>query len=216
VTASEWLGRWEEGRIGFHRDEVHDRLQTLWSALGARSGTVFVPLCGKSLDMRWLVSAGHEVVGVELSERAALEFFSEWGVKADRQLRGSFIEFSGGGVRILVGDFFDLDPVLVGPVVAVYDRAALVALDLPTRARYVEHLFSLLRSDCRGLLITLEFPAAEMGGPPFSVDEVEVRELFGGVAQLRLVKETDIHADEPQLAAHLSRLVEQAFVWSGS
>lgn len=216
MTAKEWLGRWEEGRIGFHRDEVHDRLQSLWSALGVEPGAVFVPLCGKSLDMRWLVSAGHDVVGVELSERAAREFFSEWGIEANRKVRGTFIEFSGGGVRILVGDFFDLDPDLVGPVVAVYDRAALVALDLPARARYVDHLFSLLPSDCRGVLITLEFPSAEMGGPPFSVDEVEVRELFGGVSELRLVTETDIHADEPQLAAHLSRLVEQAFVWSRS
>ena len=120
------------------------------------------------------------------------------------------------GVRILVGVFFDLDPLLVGPVVAVYDRAALVALDRPTRARYVEHLFSLLPSDCRGFLITLEFPTAEMEGPPFSVDEVEVRELFGEVAALRLVTETDVHAEEPRLAAQLSRLVEQAFIWSRS
>lgn len=216
MTAKEWLGRWEEGRIGFHRDEIHDRLQVLWPTIGVQSGAVFVPLCGKSLDMRWLVSAGHDVVGVELSERAAREFYSEWGVEADRRDRGSFVEFSGGGVRILVGDFFDLDPLLVGPVVAVYDRAALVALDLPARARYVGHLFSLLPPDCRGLLITLEFPAGEMAGPPFSVDESEVRELFGGVRELGLVKETDIHADEPQLAAQLTRLVEQSFIWSRS
>jgi thiopurine S-methyltransferase len=216
VTAKEWHGRWEEGRIGFHRDEVHDRLHTLWPTIGAHSGAVFVPLCGKSLDMRWLVSAGHDVVGVELSERAARDFFSEWGVAVVRRVRGSFVEFSGGGVRILVGDFFDLDASLVGPVVAVYDRAALVALDLPTRARYVERLFSLLPPGCRGLLITLEFPAGQMAGPPFSVDETEVRELFGEFAELRLLADTDIHADEPRLAAQLSRLVEQAFVWSRS
>jgi thiopurine S-methyltransferase len=216
VTPQEWLGRWEQGRIGFHREEIHSRLRTLWAGLGVQSGVVFVPLCGKSLDMRWLVSVGHEVVGVELSERAAAEFFSEWGKEAVRRVRGSFIEFSGGGVRILVGNFFDLDPDLVGPVVAVYDRAALVALDLETRARYVEHLFTLLRQECQGLLLTLEYPPAEMTGPPFSVGEAEVRELFGGRADLSCVAEQEVGTEEPRLAAHVSLLVERAFVWSRS
>ena len=39
--------------------------------------SVFVPLCGKTLDMVWLCQQGHTVVGCELSEIAALDFFKE-------------------------------------------------------------------------------------------------------------------------------------------
>ena len=215
MKPQDWLGRWEEGHIGFHREEVHARLQSLWPVLGIGAGTVvLVPLCGKTLDMRWLVAAGHQVVGVELSERAAVEFFDEWGVEPTRQVQGPFVELSGAGVRILVGDFFDLGPGHTGPVAAVYDRAALVALDSPMRARYVEHLFALLPRVCRGLLITLEYPAGEMSGPPFSVGEIEVRELLAPIAELSCMEETDLRGEEPVLGAQVSRLQEQAFVWS--
>lgn len=46
----------------------------------AQGSRVFVPLCGKSLDMIWLAQQGHEVIGVELSPVAVEDFFRENGL----------------------------------------------------------------------------------------------------------------------------------------
>jgi thiopurine S-methyltransferase len=36
-----------------------------------------IPLCGKSLDIVWLSSLGHDVVGIEFSNVGIEQFFSE-------------------------------------------------------------------------------------------------------------------------------------------
>ena len=36
-----------------------------------------MPLCGKSLDMKWLAEQGHSVVGIDIVELAAQQFFTE-------------------------------------------------------------------------------------------------------------------------------------------
>ena len=41
---------------------------------------VFVPMCGKSLDMVWFAEQGCRVIGVELSSLAAKDFFDELGL----------------------------------------------------------------------------------------------------------------------------------------
>lgn len=75
---NEWLARWREGRIGFHRHEAHPALVRYWPTLGAAPGTkVLVPLCGKSLDMRWLAGEGYPVLGIELADEAIEQFLAE-------------------------------------------------------------------------------------------------------------------------------------------
>jgi thiopurine S-methyltransferase len=39
-------------------------------------------------------------------------------------------------------------------------------------------MYSLLPPGCVGLVVTLEYPPHEKQGPPFTVPEAEVRELF--------------------------------------
>ncbi len=76
-----WQERWKNQDIGFHQPEFHALLQKYWSRLDLRPGSpVFVPLCGKSLDMVWLAQQGHRVIGAELSELAIDDFFAERGL----------------------------------------------------------------------------------------------------------------------------------------
>ncbi len=71
-----WRQRWQEGRIGFHLEETHPALVKHWPELGVADGTkVLVPLCGKSLDMRWLADRGHPVLGIELAPEAIEQFW---------------------------------------------------------------------------------------------------------------------------------------------
>ena len=81
-----WHSRWQEGRIGFHQDRPTPLLVEHWTSLGLAQGSrVFVPLCGKSLDMAWLASQGHRVLGVELSAMAVRAFYEEHYVPEPRK-----------------------------------------------------------------------------------------------------------------------------------
>jgi thiopurine S-methyltransferase len=140
---------------------------------------VFVPLCGKSLDMLWLREQGHAVLGVELSEKAVSAFFEENGIPAEVQRDRSFSVYSGEGLRLLSGDFFALKPEDLNGIHAVYDRASLIALPPTMRQRYAQHMAQLLPTGARILLVTMEYPAGTLEGPPFSVEETEVNALFG-------------------------------------
>jgi thiopurine S-methyltransferase len=141
-----------------------------------------VPLCGKSEDLAFLAGRGHEVVGVELVEDAVRQFFAEHQITPSVDAREGLVRYGAGAITIYAGDFFATTPALVGSIDGIYDRAALIALPPDLRARYVPHVRSLAPAAKRELLITLEYPAGSFDGPPFSVDEAEVRSRFAGAA----------------------------------
>lgn len=135
-------------------------------------GRVFVPLCGKTLDIHWLLFNGYQVVGAELSEVAIQQLFTELGVEPDVAPVGRYRRYSAQGIDIFVGDIFDLSPDEIGSVDAIYDRAALVALPEPLRKRYAAHVIQLGRRVPQ-LLITFEYDQSKIDGPPFSVPQEE-------------------------------------------
>jgi thiopurine S-methyltransferase len=176
-----WRERWKNQDIGFHQPEFHALLQKYWSRLDLRpSSPVFVPLCGKSLDMVWLAQQGHRVIGAELSELAIDDFFAERGLNPTARTAAHFTVKSAGAYELWCGDVFELPREAVTGVAGVYDRAALIALPRPLREQYAEKLKALLPAQAPVLLITLEYEQPQMSGPPFSVPRREVRELFAG------------------------------------
>lgn len=195
-----WLERWAHQQIGFHQPEGHPALAAHWDALDlAYDARVLVPLSGKSVDMTWLAARGHDVTGVELSERAARDFFEQRDLVPDRARAGAFDRHAAGGIEILVGDFFDLSAAALATYDAVYDRAALIALPPATRQRYAEHLLAGLHADTRLLLITLDYDQRLMDGPPFAVSDDEIQTLFGDSCRITCLDE---HRGPPD-GAHL-------------
>ena len=202
MDADFWLQRWNEGRIGFHRGEVMPLLEKHWPGLNVPAdGRVFVPLAGKSLDMHWLAAQGLQVLGCELSPLAVEAFFAEAGITPQVQLDTDGSHHRAGAIDLVQGDVFALREQALATMDAFYDRAALIALPPELRRRYVGKLYARLPHECRGLLITLEYPQAEKAGPPFSVDEAEVRELFAPQWQVELLERRDILAQEPGFRA---------------
>ncbi len=192
MDPSFWQARWREGRIGFHRPDPNPHLVAHASVLPA-GARVLVPLCGKSVDLGWLAARGHEVVGVELVESAALAFFNEARISPERRVDAPFVRYRGQGVEIVVGDFFDTTAeALGGRFGASFDRAAMIALPESMRERYVAHLQQLLEPKAAILLVTLE--TDDTAGPPFSVPEDEVRRRYGAATVTRLA---DVDALEP-------------------
>ena len=70
-------------------------------------GRTLVPLCGKSADLTWLLTQGHQVVGVDISEIAAKAFASEQKIAMTRANEPPFTVFRAERIAYYVGDFFD-------------------------------------------------------------------------------------------------------------
>lgn len=173
-----WLERWQEGRIGWHEADGNRSLKRYWRGEGLR---VLVPLCGKSVDMLWLAGQGNEVTGVELSEIAAREFFTDNDLDYDVAADGN--RYSGVDVPITIvcDDYFAFDD---SGFDAHYDRGALVALPAERRSQYALHTSARLSANPFQLVITLEYDQCRVTGPPYSVPPTEVLSCFPGLERI--------------------------------
>ena len=209
-----WHERWRKGQIGFHQSAVDPRLQRYWPEITLAAGSrVFVPLCGKSLDMLWLLERGFSVVGIDLSAVALESFCMENGIAAKRRAGGDFEIYEDLDLQLYCGDFFALTASLLGTVSAVYDRAALIAWMPEQRAAYVAHITALTKPGTQTLLNTLEYPQTQMSGPPFSVSADEVGRLYGQSHTIRELGRFDILANESRLRSRgVNQLHESCYL----
>lgn len=171
-----WQKKWQEKDIRFHRSTYHPQLENFGARLP--KGTVLVPLCGKTLDMIYLASLGHKVIGVELSDIACREFFNENNITVDESVIPGFKVFTSASIKLFCGDFFNLPESVWKEVTGLYDRAALVALPSDMRKKYAQEIVSKVKAEI--LLISFEYPEGAIQGPPFSVPESEVRSIYKG------------------------------------
>ena len=199
-----WLARWQQGDIAFHQDRVSPDVQAWegWLLAEGRHHRVLVPLCGKTRDVHWLTLRGHRVAGAELSRDALIAMHVEQDIPFSEREDPPFHVLESGPAHLLAGDFFELEPrhlerALGGAPDRCWDRAALVALRPDQRPLYVEKLRSLLAPGARVLLNVVVYDSALMQGPPWSVDEAEVRQLFSG-AHIELFDRTDILDESPR------------------
>jgi thiopurine S-methyltransferase len=214
IDAEFWHTRWRDGVTPWHQARPNRLLVGYFGLLGlAERAQVLVPLCGKAVDMRWLLERRHRVLGVELSEVAARAFFDDNGLRYEERREGRFLVLSGADVTILCGDVFDLESEHLSGVDAVYDRAALIALDAADRERYVAHLTQRLPEGVSQLLVTFEFDPARIDGPPFAVAPEEVRRRFGHRYAVRLLESAEVLHEQHNLRARgLDALTEHAFL----
>ena len=211
-----WLTRWQEGRIQFDVDKVNPILDRYVDRLLSEGfGRVLVPLCGKSVDLGWLVDRGHEVVGVELAEKAVEDLFKELGRSPTISTQDGFQSWRSDGLEVLVGDLFELDAEFIGKFDAIWDRAALVALRPSDRDRYAPHLREFLQSNGRILLCTISYDGSKMEGPPFSVSANEVHRRFGNSLSVEKLEES-INTDPNQCFTEngIDRVLEEAWLIS--
>lgn len=206
-----WHQRWDEGRIGFHQDDVHPALPLYWQGVteSERSdgpGVVFVPLCGKSNDMVWLAQEGWQVIGVELSEKAIQDFFAAQNLTPERwEVADQLYCYQAGDYQLYCGDIFHLHRQHLMSVTAVYDRASLVALPQAKRHRYAFHLAQMLSPGVQMLLVSLEH--SKPSGPPFSVEATEVDWLFGANFEIQLLAR--LKEDERQVTDVVYQMIRK-------
>ncbi|MHB1245104.1 MAG: thiopurine S-methyltransferase [Sulfuriferula sp.] len=187
-----WNKKWENNEIGFHKNEANPLLVQYFKALSLAEGSrVFVPLCGKTLDIAWLLANGFHVVGVELIETAIKQLFTELGVEPKISVAGEIKHYSAKDIDLFVGDIFTVSGKTLGLVDAIYDRAAMVALPKEMRQRYTAHLME-MTNKAPQLLITFEYDQNVMNGPPFSISNEEVNQHYRDSYDLTLIASTDV------------------------
>lgn len=199
-----WLQLWRDKSIDFHQPVVNTLLTRFWPELKLNQGNkVFVPLCGKSLDMIWIAGQGYDVIGVELSPIAVRDFFKENGLKAKKTMQGNFTLWQHKNISILCGDYFAISKDDLGEIDIVYDRASLTALPEDIRRQYVAHLETITRDTTQIFLLTTEDAAAGASlEHALGVDD-EIKSLFTENFEIDLVHVDSIYEFD-------SRLTEQS------
>ncbi|WP_417456655.1 thiopurine S-methyltransferase [Kordiimonas sp.] len=192
MEADFWVNKWQTGEIAFHEGNPNRFLAGYFDTLALPApARVFVPLCGKTRDIAWLLARRYRVAGVELVGTAVDQLFAELGIQPTISNHGALTRYSAKDIDIYVGDIFNLNAELLGAVDAVYDRAALVALPKDTRTRYTGHL-SMITNKAPQLLISYEYDQARMDGPPFSVSSTEIAQHYGGAYEIKLLTSADV------------------------
>ncbi|WP_286235238.1 hypothetical protein [Thalassotalea sediminis] len=224
MDANFWHKCWQRNTIGFHQVEFHPWLEQLIlpelltsndtaNAIDSDDACkrVFVPLSGKSDDMLWFANYG-EVVGAELSRIACRDFFKEQGLDIQAQVHDEFNVYQHENISLWQGDFFNLTCEDVGDFHWIYDRAALVALPEEMQQRYVKHLQTFIKPITKLFLLTVEFPANEMSGPPFSINETAVKALFNNYNVNCLAVKAIPDKRFAQRVFNVSQFVEKLYV----
>lgn len=192
MDAEFWKQRWESNQIAFHEAATNPLLLAHFDTLSLAKGSrVFVPLCGKTLDIHWLLANGYRVAGAELSEIAVRQLFEELKVQPRIESAGAMAHYSAPDIDIFVGDIFQLRPTQLGSIDAVYDRAAMVALPSAVRPTYSAHLRA-LTAHAPQLLICYEYDQSVINGPPFSISAEEVNKHYREHYSLSLLSSVDV------------------------
>lgn len=183
-----WLSRWQEGDIKFHQSELNPYLLNYYALLGLESNdTILVPLCGKTQDMLWLQQQPLHVVGAELSDTACSGFFEENDLEYSATQKDNFTIYQGDHIELFCGDFFELKQNQIGKIKAVYDRAAMIALPLEYRQRYVNKTIELTEAGSKILLISLE-SSHQPQTPPFVINEKEIIGYYQKNFEIRMLE----------------------------
>lgn len=191
-----WQTRWQEKRIGFNQSDVNPLLIKYFADLNLPIGNrVFVPLCGKSIDMVWLAAQGYDVIGIELVESAVQEFFTEQNIaytitEHDKHpnIKCYQGKISEQTIDLWIADIFALSSDDIGHVDAVYDRAALIAMPAELRTQYSQQVIN-LSQNAPQLLLTLNYDQNERAGPPFSISQEQVQQYYGNDYQMNKLEE---------------------------
>lgn len=179
MNHSFWHEKWQKQQIGFHEAEANPLLLAHIHALDLPpKSRLFLPLCGKTLDIAWLLAQGYRVAGAELNELAVTSLFEEMGLVPTITQCGKLVRYSAPHLDIFRGDIFDLQSDTLGAIDAIYDRAALIALPQHMRHDYSQHVRD-LTGTAKQLLITVEYDQSQQAGPPFSIDTEEVQFHYG-------------------------------------
>ncbi|OWF41046.1 hypothetical protein KP79_PYT17098 [Mizuhopecten yessoensis] len=202
-TMQGWMGCWEKNTVPWHRSDVHEALEKYLEILTSSptaKNKIFVPLCGKTVDIKWLADRGNEVVGLEASEIAVKEFFSEQNIDYITEdvpaLKGKLYRSHDNKIKLYCCDLFLFSTEVESGFSGIWDRGSLEAMTPADQKRYIELMKTLIHP---GIGYLLETPDRDPNkGPPFNVSIEDLEEGFGqgcSAAKLSAVEKISSGAD---------------------
>jgi thiopurine S-methyltransferase len=205
-----WQERWANGQIGFHEGRPNTLLVEHADTLRGLA-RLYVPLCGKAVDLAYLRGRGHHVTGTELVGEAIAQLFSELGEAPTQTSVSPYTKHEARDLVVLEGDAFALTPDHTGgPFDGAYDRAAFVAIDPKMRRAYAETMARVVRPEGVVLMVTFDYPQEKVSGPPWSVPKGEVEATFGADFDVTLLAERAQPGTPKQVAAGVHEVHERA------
>ncbi|XP_022091591.1 thiopurine S-methyltransferase-like [Acanthaster planci] len=197
LTTDDWKTKWERGKTKFHKTQVHGMLKKHYQRLvqGRDAPRFLVPLCGKTLDMIWLLEQGCGVVGCDVVELGVQQFFVEnkleYTTETLKDIDGTVYKGKDEDITIYCADFFKLSSALIGQFDCIWDRGSMAAINPSDRKRYCDVISDVLKPDSRYLLDIFEVPHDVFSGPPHNIDPEEITQLFGDVCRVEQLEHVD-------------------------
>ncbi|KAG8510981.1 Thiopurine S-methyltransferase, partial [Galemys pyrenaicus] len=172
LSLEEWQEKWVNHKTGFHQEQ----------------GNQFA-------------DRGHSVVGVEISELAIREFFTEQNLSYSEEpvvdLPGAMLfKSSSGSISLYCCSLFDLPRANIGKFDRIWDRGALVAINPGDHQRYTDIMLSLMGKEALYLLNVLSYDPTKHAGPPFYVPDAEIQRLFGSMCSIHCLEKVDIFEEK--------------------
>ncbi|XP_070555398.1 probable thiopurine S-methyltransferase [Ptychodera flava] len=185
MSVDSWRKRWKKGQTRFHMPKVHPMLEKNfeWLTKGEKKQRVFLPLCGKSLDLNWLAEKEQIVIGNECSAEGCEQFFKENELEFTKESLkdtvGDVYKAKDKDITIYCCDYFKLTEDVIGTFDCIWDRGALAAIDPQDRTRYAKVITPLLRKGGRYLLDLFQLDHESFVGPPYDCKPTDVDDMFG-------------------------------------
>lgn len=199
MSVNDWEDRWNKSQTQFHVNRTHPMLEKHYTDLtgGNSSLRIFLPLCGKTLDLKWLADKGHDVVGCEGVDLACREFFEEHEIPYTseplNEINGVVYKATDGRkLTIYRCDYFHLTSDLIGTFDCVWDRGSFAAIGTDKRQEYVNVTIPLLQKNTKYLLDCFLVDNSIFGGPPFNCTESEVTKYFGNKCLSQKIDTRDV------------------------
>ncbi|ROT77365.1 thiopurine S-methyltransferase [Penaeus vannamei] len=187
-----WDSAWSEGRSHWHANDINFALEGYGRLLlPGPHRRVLVPLCGKTVDMKWFYDNGHSVVGIEGVEMPVKDFYEENGIPytTEELSWGKLYSSSDRRLQLYCCDLFEAKPEELGKFDAVWDRGSLVAIYEEDREKYSQFIKSVLAPDFRYLVNLVQYKANELfSGPPRNIPNELVLQLFGDVCEMNVLE----------------------------
>ncbi len=195
----DWHSHWTRKSPGFHEGQVNSYLQQFLPLYNLQPGdTVFMPLCGKAVDILWLSEQGYHVIDVELSDVAIQSFFEESGIDFEKVELEKLVVYKAENITLYQGDYMNLQDKYLKNCKLVYDRASIVAIESFNRKTYKQKMLEIIPTGIPMLLVTLDYDQNVMQGPPFSVPVSEIKQLYQPEYKLALLQSSEQIEERPK------------------
>ncbi len=91
---------------------------------------IFIPLCGKTKDIPFLLSLGHKIFGVETWKLGIEELNTEHKLGLKLNAENKLYTNEDGRLKIYCGDFFTCPIAKWGPFDVIWDRGSFIGTSI--------------------------------------------------------------------------------------